>query len=94
MNEYQYNKLPSLISEQEANSLAKFLFKRYDRNKSGFLEDNEIELFIRDVPRILNKAPQGLGNYDVEGMKRVLDTNKDGVVCKNDFVNYAMRYFV
>jgi hypothetical protein len=59
------NKLPSLIDISTAKNLAKHLFKRYDINKSGFLEDKEIELMIRDVPRILNKPPTQHGNYDV-----------------------------
>lgn len=89
-----YNKLPSLIDEASAKNLAKHLFKRYDVNKSGFLEEKEIELMIRDVPRILNKPPALHGNYDVAGLRDVLDVNQDGKVCFNDVENYVLRFFV
>lgn len=65
MNQKHPNKLPSLIDTNTAKSLAKHLFKRYDLNKSGYLEDKEIELMIRDVPRILNKPPASHGSYDI-----------------------------
>ena len=48
------DKLPSLATLEEAKELDLMLFDRYDTNRSGFLESNEIELMLKDVPRIIN----------------------------------------
>ena len=82
------------MDQATARQLAKHLLKRYDVNKSGYLEDKELELMIRDVPRILNKPSVGTNNYDVDGLRKVLDINKDGHVGLPDIENYVLRYFV
>ena len=51
------DKLPSLANQEEAIELARMLFDRYDVNRSGYLEPQEIETMMRDVPRILNSKP-------------------------------------
>jgi hypothetical protein len=87
------DKLPSLANQEEAIELARMLFDRYDVNRSGYLEPQEIETMMRDVPRILNSKPSYSGALDVPGYIEVLDANRDGRVCFKDVETYVLRFF-
>lgn len=87
------DKLPPLTSQQEAQHLARVLFQRYDRNNSGFLEPNEIELMMRDIAKMGNSSVVFPGQFDLQSYVEVLDVNRDGRVCYNDVEAYVLNYF-
>lgn len=87
------DKLPPLTNLQESRQLAKILFQRYDKNGSGYLEPNEIELMMRDIAKMGQSTAVYPGQFDVQSYVEVLDSNRDGRVCYNDVEAYVLNYF-
>lgn len=85
-------KQPNLVDHQTAIEIANQLFDRYDRNKSNYLEEQEIALMLEDVPRILNQAQDLTTPNDVRGYASILDVNKDGRICRRDMEKIVLKY--
>jgi EF-hand domain len=85
-------KLPPLVNYEEARDLAKTLFDRYDQNRSGYLETNEIEAMMREVASIAKSNTIYPGQFDVHGYVEVLDANRDGKVCYSDVETYVLNF--
>jgi Ca2+-binding EF-hand superfamily protein len=87
-------KLPSLVDDKTALEIAGQLFDRYDRNRSSYLEENEIALMMEDVPRILNQTAEDITINDLRDYAKVLDVNGDGKVCRKDIEKIVLKYLL
>ncbi|EGR31710.1 hypothetical protein IMG5_103540 [Ichthyophthirius multifiliis] len=71
--------------------VARRLFKRYDSDGSGYLNDNEISGLIKDT-----FAEMGMNNYtpnteDVRIWLQMADTNNDGTVSLDEYEELVIR---
>ena len=73
-----------LSNKVKFNEMTSDSFDKYDKDKSGYMEEAELKEVINDVAAKLNKAT----NIDEETVKKVLqtiDTNKDGKISRDEF---------
>jgi len=72
-------------------SVAAALLQSYDKKNTGALENAQLGDIIKDVYKILGETyfpkPE-----DIEGMARVLDVNKDGVVTSDDLEAICKKF--
>ena len=72
----------------EFNQLTSDSFDKYDKDKSGYIEQAELKEVINDVASKLNKTT----NIDEETVKKALesiDTNQDGKISKEEFTKVS-----
>ncbi len=67
------------ISEEEGVKVAERLFDHYDRDRSGYLDSEEIKMMLRDAYQGI-KANYNPSLEEIESYKQVLDKNGDGKV--------------
>ena len=63
-------------------------FDKYDKKKSGYIEQAELKVVINDMASHLNKST----NIDEEKVKKALetiDTDKDGKISKEEFIKIS-----
>ena len=59
------------------------LFKKYDRDNSGYVEGNEIYQMFNDLGRELS-FKKNYSNQDIDNILKSIDRNQDGRVTKDE----------
>ena len=82
--------LKNLISTNNTKftDITSSAFDKYDKDKSGYIEQAELKEVINDMANHLNKST----NIDEETVKKVLetmDTDKDGKMSKEEFIKIS-----
>ena len=75
-----------LDDEEKYLNLSGDIFDKYDKDKSGYIEENELKEVINELASKLNKET----NISEEHIKKALDqmdTDEDGKISKNEFCN-------
>ena len=79
------------ISDKEGISIAKRMFDHYDRDRSGFLDEDQIAKMIKDAYRgILSDFQPSV--EDVKSFIGIHDKNNDGMVTLEDWEKTVSRY--
>jgi Ca2+-binding EF-hand superfamily protein len=71
-------------------SRARSLFRKYDRNNSGYLERDEIRQMMIDSYRILRKTFNPTDN-DIDQFTRLMDSSGDSLVSLDEYEVYVLR---
>ena len=82
--------------EMEREEEAHFIFARYDRDRSGFIEEDELatcfsELAVRVNGRAKNKGEAEIREWVAREFRRA-DANQDGKLSFDEFVTYYNRF--
>ena len=80
----------------EREEEAHFIFARYDRDRSGFIEEDELatcfsELAVRVNGRAKNKGEAEIREWVAREFRRA-DANQDGKFSFDEFVTYYNRF--
>ena len=70
-----------MITEQELQQFIEQVFNRYDRDRTGTLDSNELAAFFNDVFAQMGQSTR-LNNQQALDALRVIDTNSDGRASK------------
>ena len=80
---------PSACVFQEATKSCEEAFDMFDADNNGVLDDDEMKHFIRFN---FSKAfDDEVGESDIAEFKGVFDTNKDGVISKEEYVAFLNK---
>jgi Ca2+-binding EF-hand superfamily protein len=69
--------------EQRIQQAVEFVFTKYDTDKSGYLEENELKEVLAAVFAKMG-VQRPVEEKDVKKMLLALDTNKDGQICREE----------
>lgn len=69
---------------------ARQLFRKYDTNRSGYLERHEIVPMMKDSYKLLRKNFEPT-NEDVEQYMRLIDTSHDNRISLEEYELYILR---
>ena len=79
------------VSEKEGASVAKRMFDTYDRDRSGFLDQDQIALLIKDAYRGIY-ADYHPSSDDIASFVAIHDKNGDGMVTLEDWEKTVSKY--
>ena len=74
---------PSFEGPSDANTLAKILFDKYDKDRGGKLGQAEVAQIMIEMYRSMNRAFTPT-KADIDQFSKILDANKDGHVDQYD----------
>ena len=63
-------------------------FDKYDKDKSGYIEQSELKAVIKDMAAKLNQETE-ISEEDVINVLQTIDTNRDGKISKEEFANLS-----
>lgn len=67
------------------------IFDKYDSDKSGFIESNELKVFFTDLAQHLGIDTPS--DADIQDALKELDTNNDGKVSREELFSFAKALF-
>ena len=73
-----------LNNKTEFNKMATSSFDRYDKDKSGYIEEAELREVINEMAIQLHVSTD-ISQDDVKRVLSSIDTNKDGKISKEEF---------
>ncbi len=65
--------------EEKINEAVSQVFKKFDTDHSGYLEENELALVLKDLFQKLNLQRE-VEKSDIAKMLKALDTDEDGKI--------------
>lgn len=71
--------------------VARRLFEQFDKDKSGLIEEKEVENIIRESYRQMGQDKFAPSSEDVKVWMMMTDTNKDGVVTLDEYESLVKR---
>merc|ERR1712113_1107893 len=69
----------------------KEFWRRYDKDDSGEMDMEELRFFLEDLTE-KQKGHRNVTDEVFQSCKETIDTNKDGVVSKEEFTTYLSDY--
>ena len=75
-----------LNDEEFIKAAAQDAFDKFDKDKSGELDINELETVMKDLSKDLKMDPPS--KADVQEVLRRIDTNKSGKIDVNEFCKF------
>lgn len=73
------------------NKCVEDIFQKYDRNYSGYLERDEIELMLVSQSKFTNLPRTSCTYAEIERVLLPVDTNMDGKISKSELRNLMIK---
>ena len=77
-----------LNNKVKFNQVTSSSFDKYDKDKSGYIEQAELKDVINEMASQLNRDTD-ISEEDVKNVLQAIDTNKDGKISKQEFSNLS-----
>lgn len=74
-------------SENRIKQKVADLFKHYDKDNNGYLDQQEIKIAIKEMNEHLELLGLTLSDEDIQGMINRSDKDSDGKISIEEFVN-------
>ena len=67
-------------------------FEKFDSNKNGYLESNEIHNYLKNILEQVGKNGDCVGEGDVKEFIQHIDADKDGKVSCSELLDFIKKY--